>query len=465
VIRRSTRGAARKAAATDPEPATSEGVMSRGRTPRKRRSDRERRLLEKAEELLPAGVRNATLNPEYAMVVREARGSHIWDCSGNEYIDYLLGSGPMLLGHAHPSVVAAAREQLEEGSNYLMICEPAIALAEEIVRIVPCAERVSFHSTGSEPTFFAMRLARAYRKKAAILKFEGGYHGMNDYAMMSNQWTASPLEYPCAVPNSAGIPECVREQVLVAPFNDFETTSAIIEKHRDDLAGVIVEPLQRTIPPRAGFLQDLRQITRHFDIPLIFDEVVTGFRLALGGAQEHYGVTPDLCALGKSISGGHPFGLLCGRADLMELAGPAGRAAGSPVMLSGTFSGNPISARVALACIEELRKPGCYERLAARGRRLMGSLQQMLDDAEIPARVTGEPSLFQPWFTDGEVVDFRSTLSADGRRNARFIDALLENGVVKAHEKFFVSTVHSEEDVERTLEAFGEAVERLKREA
>jgi glutamate-1-semialdehyde 2,1-aminomutase len=367
----------------------------------------------------------------------------------------------MLLGHAHPAVVAAVREQLEKGSNYLMVSEPAIRLADEIVKLVPCAEMVSFHSTGSEATFFALRLARAYRKRSAILKFEGGYHGMGDYALMSNQWTPSPRTFPEPVPNSAGIPESVAQEVLVAPFNDLETTRAIIEKNRDRLAGVIVEPLQRTIPPQPGFLEALREITRDRDIPLIFDEVVTGFRLALGGAQEHYGVTPDLCALGKSISGGHPIGVLCGRADLMGLAGRAGLAAGSPVMLTGTFSANPISAVAALACIEELRKPGCYEQLAATGRRLMTALQETLHGAGIAARVTGEPSAFQPWFTDREIVDFRSTRAADGRLNARFTDALLERGVVKAHEKFFVSTAHTDDDVALTLEAFSYAAERL----
>jgi glutamate-1-semialdehyde 2,1-aminomutase len=429
--------------------------------PRRPRSEHEARLLALTERLLPTGVRNASLSPDYAMVVREARGARIWDASGNQYIDYLLGSGPMLLGHAHPAVVAAVRDQLERGSSYLMVSEPAIRLAEAIVELVPCAEAVAFHSSGSESTFFALRLARAYRRRTAILKFEGGFHGMSDYALMSNQWTRTPADFPTAVPNSTGIPETVAAQVLIAPFNDIDTTAAIIERHHHELAGVIVEPLQRTIPPRPGFLEELRRITRHHDIPLIFDEVVTGFRLALGGAQERYGVTPDLCALGKSISGGHPLGVLCGRADLMALSRPERQRSGDQVLQTGTFAGNPISAVAALACIAELRRPGCYERLAARGRRLMHGLQQIFDDARIPARVTGEPSVFQPWFTDGEVVDFRSTLSADGHRGARFVDLLLDAGVVKAHEKFFVSTAHSDEDVDLTLEAFADVVERL----
>ncbi|MBI4516963.1 MAG: aminotransferase class III-fold pyridoxal phosphate-dependent enzyme [Deltaproteobacteria bacterium] len=428
---------------------------------RKPRSQHEARLLALTERLLPTGVRNASMSPQYAMVIKEARGARIVDCSGNEYIDYLLGSGPLLLGHAHPAVVAAVRAQLERGSSYLMVNEPAIELAEQIVQLVPCAEAVCFHSSGSEAVFFALRLARAYRRRNKILKFEGGFHGMSDYALMSNQWTRTPRDYPAAVPNSAGIPPAVAEQVLIAPFNDGETTSALIEQHREELAGVLIEPLQRTIPPRPGFLQALRSITAHYRIPLIFDEVVTGFRLALGGAQEYYGVIPDLCALGKSICGGHPLGVLCGKAEILDLARPERLGSSEAVMLTGTFSANPISASAALACINELRAPGCYDRLAAKGRRLMCGLQQQLDDAGIPARVCGEPSVFQPWFTSSEITDHRSTLTADWQRNLHFIDHLLDAGVVKAHEKFFVSTAHSDEDIDQTLAACAFAVERL----
>jgi glutamate-1-semialdehyde 2,1-aminomutase len=428
---------------------------------RNQRTAQETELLRLTDELLPSGVRNASINPDYAMVIREARGSRITDCSGNQYIDYLLSSGPMLLGHAHPMIVSAVRNQLERGTSYLMINEPAIRLAERIVALVPCAEKVSFHSSGSEATFFAMRLARAFRKRSKILKFEGGFHGMHDYALMSNQWTHTPADYPLAVPNSAGIPRAIADEVLIAPFNDIDTTSAIIERHHDALGGVIVEPLQRTFPPQPGFLQDLRAVTRRYEIPLIFDEVVTGFRLALGGAQEYYGVTPDICALGKSISAGHPLGVVCGNADIMSMASPARMATGDYVFLTGTFSSNPISATAALACLDELTRPGCYDSLADRGGRLKAALQQLLDEADIPARVTGEPSVFQPWFTDHEVVDFRSSRTSDVGTNLRFIDLLLERGVIKAHEKFFVSAVHSERDIEETLEAFASTVAAL----
>lgn len=426
------------------------------------RSPRERELLEKTARYLPAGVRNPTTSSHYAMVVERASGSRIVDCSGNEYIDYLMGSGPLLLGHAHPAVAAAVAKQLERGSSYLMVNEPAIELAEAIVEAVPCAEKVCFNSTGSESTLYAMRIARAYRGRDKILKFEGGFHGMNDYALMGNQWTSKPMDYPRPVPNSLGIPESIESEMLVAPFNDLETTSAIVKEYADELAGVIVEPLQRTVPPQPGFLTGLRELTRRHDIPLIFDEVVTGFRLAFGGAQEYYGVVPDLCALCKGIASGYPISVLCGREELMGYADPMRQLSGGYVAQTGTFSGNPISCVAALATLRELSRPGTYERLFSLGRRLMEGLQSALDAAGVVARVTGEPPAFQPWFGVDEVHDFRSMLRADPAQNARFTEGLLDRGIVKAHEKFFVSTAHTEADIDATLEAFSEIASELR---
>ena len=429
---------------------------------RKPRSAREAELLDKVARYLPGGVRTSTMSPTHAMVVASACGARLRDCSGNEYIDYLLGSGPMLLGHAHPAVTAAVREWLDKGSTYLVVNEPAIRLAEEIVRAVPCAEKVSFNSTGSESTFFAMRLARAFRRRQKILKFEGAYHGMGDYALMSTHWSRAVRDYPVPVPDSAGIPPCIEGEVLIAPFNDIETTTAIIERHHDELAGVIVEPMQRTIPPRPGFLPALRAVTRHFEVPLIFDEIVTGFRLAYGGAQAYYGVVPDLCALGKSMSGGLPLTVLCGRAEIMDHIDPARLATGDHVRQTGTFSGNALSAVAALATLEELRRPGAYERLFASGRKLMDALRTLLADAGIPAQVLGEPPAFEVWFTDEAITDFRSSLRADTERRDRFVELLLDRGVVKAHEKFFLSLAHTDADLDVTIDAFASAIEVLR---
>lgn len=426
-----------------------------------RRSARETELLETARRLLPSGVRNASSRPEHAMVVASARGARLVDVSGNEYVDYLLGSGPLLLGHAHPAVVAAVTAQIERGSGFLLVNEPAIRLAEELVALVPCAEAVTFHSSGSEATFFALRLARAFRGRDAVLKFEGGYHGMGDAALMSTQWTTSPAEFPTAVPGSRGIPASAAADVLIAPFNDVATTTALIERHHDALAAVIVEPLQRTIPPRPGFLEELRRVTAHYGIVLVFDEVVTGFRLGLGGAQERYGVTPDLCALGKSISAGLPLGVVCGRREILALADPERRLTGDGVLLTGTYSGNAVAAAAALACIGELRRPGVYAELEATGKRLMRTLAAYCSDAGVAVHVQGEPTVFQPWFAASPVLDHRGALAADHRLAAAFTEHLLDAGVVKAHEKLFLSTAHGADEIARTEAAFASAVERL----
>ena len=428
---------------------------------RNRRTAHEQTLLEKAGRLLPSAVRGVTQDPDQAFVVTEAHGSRLRDASLNEYIDYLMGSGAILLGHAHPAVTEAVTSAARSGSGYLILNPHAVDLAEEIVSAVPCAERVSFHSSGSEATFFALRLARAFRRRDKVLKFEGGFHGMSDAALMSNQWTRTLADYPSAVPNSAGIPASARADVLVAPYNDAEAGTWLIERRRDELAAVIVEPMQRTMTPAPGFLEALRDVTRRHGIPLIFDEVVTGFRLAYGGAQERYGVVPDLCAIGKSISAGHPISAVCGRADIMDHLDPAVRTAAGYVAQTGTYGGNPVSCAAALAVLSELRRDGSYQRLYDVGTRLMEGLRRVLWAAGVPAQVIGEPPAFEVWFTSEPVTDFRSSLEADAAMHARFAELLFERGILKAHEKFFVSLAHTDEDVERTIAAFREAATEL----
>ncbi len=266
-------------------------------------------LAETARRVLPGGTFGGV---NFETVIAGGKGGRLTDVSGRSYIDFLLGSGPMLLGHAHPEVVAAVAEQVAKGTTFYANNEAGIRLAAEIVDAVPCAEQVRFTSTGSEATFFAMRIARAYRGRDKILKFEGGYHGASDYAMMSTS-PQRPGNFPQATPDSAGIPQVLKGEMLIAPFNDLATTAALIEEHKDELAGVIVEPFQRILSPKPGFLQGLREVTRKHDIPLIFDEIVTGFRFAYGGAQEYYGVAPDLCSLGKIVGGGFPLAAVAGR--------------------------------------------------------------------------------------------------------------------------------------------------------
>ena len=421
-------------------------------------SEREQQLVERAHAVLPGGSLG---NLKYDIVIESGQGSRIWDSSGNEYIDYLLGSGPMIVGHSHPEVVDVVREQLSKGITFFGQNEAAIMLAEEIVDAVPCAEKVRFSSTGSEATLYAMRAARAYRRRDKILKFEGGFHGMNDYALMS-MGPSEPADFPAAVPDSAGIPRSVREDVLIAPFNDLETTRRIVEEYHDEIGGAIVEPFQRLIPPQPGFLQGLRELTDEFGIPLIFDETVTGFRFAYGGAQEFYGVTPDLCTLGKAVSGGFPLTALAGRDDIMAHLDGGSVPSGDFMPQVGTLSGNPVAAVAGLKTLEILRRPGTYDNLRANGARLRNGLQKMLDEAEIPARVTGESVLFDVFFTEQEVTDYRSTLLADSDMASRFNSGVLERGVFKGTTKFYLSTAHSEEDIDQTLEVFRETVEGLR---
>ena len=279
------------------------------------RNEHELALVEKARQFMPAGGLG---NTGAEIILRSGKGSRVWDESGNEYIDYLIGSGPMFAGHAHPRVTAAVREQVELGSTFFANNRYAIELAEAIVDAVPCAEQVRFVSSGTEADAYAMRLARSYRGRDKILKFEGGYHGMSDTSLQSLA-PKRPGNFPRPVPDSAGIPDGVADEVLVAPYNDLDAVADLIREHGDEIAGLIVEPVQRIIPPVPGFLEGLRELTEKHDIVLIFDEVVTGFRMAYGGAQEHYGVTPDLCTLGKACGGGYPLAAIAGREEIMSL--------------------------------------------------------------------------------------------------------------------------------------------------
>ena len=425
--------------------------------PKRRVTSEEQELIEKARRYLPAGSLG---NIATDILIREGRGGRVWDASGNEFVDYLLGSGPMLVGHAHPEVVAAVEAQNRRGSTFFATNEYAVRLAEEIVDAVPCAEKVRFSSSGTEATLYAMRTVRAYRKRDKVLKFEGGFHGMNDYALMS-VFPTEPPEYPHPSADSAGIPQSIKGEMLIAPFNDIETTTAIIERHHDDLAGVIVEPFQRVIPPAAGFLEGLREVTKLYEIPLIFDEIVTGFRFAYGGAQEYYGVTPDLCTLGKTVAGGFPLTAVAGSSELMDQFDRNSADGDSFMPQIGTLSGNPIAAAAGLATLEVLRREGAYERLFATGQKLRLALERILNEAEIPARIVGIDPLFDVLFTDSDVTDYRSTLLADKQKLGRFTSLLLEHGVFRGETKFYVSTAHTQDDVDRTIEAFAASVEEL----
>ncbi|MBI1847890.1 MAG: aminotransferase class III-fold pyridoxal phosphate-dependent enzyme [Candidatus Rokubacteria bacterium] len=415
-------------------------------------------LLARAAAVFPGCVLGSHRSgPGLEFVVREGRGAYLWDTAGRRYIDYLLGSGPMVLGHAHPAVVEAVQKYLGRGTTYMLLNEPIVELAEEIVRAVPCAEQVRFTSSGSEATFFMLRAARAARGREKVMKFEGGFHGTHDYAVMSVA-PRSPKAFPAAMPDSSGIPHAIDETVLIAPYNDLATTEALIAAHHQELAAVIVEPYQRVIPPAPGFLSGLRAVTRRYGVLLAFDEIVTGFRLAYGGAQEYYGVVPDLAALGKIVAGGFPLGAVCGPAAIMRHFDPALEGTGDYVWQAGTLNGNPIAAVAGLATLAELRKPGAYQRLHALGSRLRDGLAAAARRQGLAARVSGEPPVFDIIFTDRDVVDYRATLTADRARIRAFNEECVRRGVVKAVNKIYVSLAHTDRDVEETLGIFDEAL-------
>ena len=414
-------------------------------------------LVEKAKRVLPGGTFG---NFPGEVVIREGRAGRVWDEDGKEYVDFLLGSGPMLVGHAHPEVTAAAQERIARGTTFFANNRWGIELAEAIVAAVPCAEQVRFVSSGSEADLYAMRAARAFRKRDKILKFEGGYHGMSDYSLMSLA-PKQPGNFPRPVPDSAGIPRSLRDEILVAPFNDLESVAGLVREHRDELAGVIIEPFQRIIPPQPGFLQGLRRITAENGIPLIFDEVVTGFRLAYGGAQEYYGVVPDLCTLGKVIGGGFPLAAIAGRAEIMAHFDRGAVGDDGFLIQIGTLSGNPVAAAAGLATLAILRRPGAYERLFATGRELMATLDDLLRRAGIAAQVTGEPPLFDVVFTGEKVRDYRCVLRGDADMLRRFNGLLRERGVLKGEQKYYVSLAHTAEDVRHTTGAWKSAIAAL----
>jgi glutamate-1-semialdehyde 2,1-aminomutase len=418
----------------------------------------ERDLAATARRVLPGGGFG---NVAHEIIIASGRGGRVWDVSGNEYVDYLLGSGPMLVGHAHPEVVDVVLQQAALGTTFFANNEPGIRLAAEIVDAVPCAEQVRFVSSGSEADLYAMRLARAYKKRDKILKFEGGYHGMSDYGLMS----LAPKRagnFPQPIPDSAGIPNSVRDEVLVAPFNDLETVASLIREHASELAGIIVEPFQRLIAPKPGFLEGLRKLTKDNGLVLIFDEVVTGFRFAYGGAQAYYGVTPDICTLGKAIGGGFALAAIAGRADIMAHFDKNAVAEDAFMTQIGTLSGNPMAAAAGLKTLEILKRPGAYEQIFKTGRALMEGYAQILKRTRLKARVVGDAPMFDIVFTDRDVTDYRSS-RGDEIAMKRLNALLRERGVLKSEGKHYISLAHTQQDVDFTLAAVASALSELER--
>jgi glutamate-1-semialdehyde 2,1-aminomutase len=403
-------------------------------------------VAQRALAAFPGGISNGEfgLPPEAVLAIRRGEGARLWDSDGNEYLDFSLGWGSALVGHACPEVVAAVTRQAPLGSNFSYLNEHALELAEEIRRVCPAAERLRFCASGTEATMYCARLARAFKDKPKLLKFEGAYHGANE-AGVTSLFPSRNLPYPQPEHTSAGTPS-VDAELLIAPYNDLARTEAILRAHRDSLAGVIMEPLQRCTPPEPGFLEGLRRLCDELGLVLIFDEVVTGFRLAYGGAQEYYRVVPDLVAYGKALGGGYPIGAFGGRRDIMELVSEQHIGAERYVWMASTLGGNPISTAAAKAALSVLRREGTYERLHALGESFRAALRKTLRERQVIAQVIGDGPLAQIVFTDRKVNDYRSTARGDKVKARRVMLGLLARGVFinPMGTKLYLSIVHDE---------------------
>jgi glutamate-1-semialdehyde 2,1-aminomutase len=385
-------------------------------------------------------------------------GSRVRDADGRVYIDYLCSWGPLILGHAHPDVVAAVREAALAGTSYGAPCPAEVELAERVVRLMPSIEKVRFVSSGTEATMSALRLARGFTGRSKILKFEGCYHGHADGLLVAAGSGVATL----GIPGSPGVPRGTVADTLLAPYNNLRAVEEVVAVHGRDLAAIIVEPVAGNmgcVLPAAGYLEGLREITRRAGALIVFDEVITGFRLGLGGAQAHYHVAPDLTCLGKIIGGGLPVGAYGGRAEIMGHVAPEG-----PVYQAGTLSGNPLAMAAGCAALDALQSPGIYERLAALTARLTDGLASAAKAAGIEVTINRVASMFTVFFSRGPVTDFASAKASDTTRFARFFHGMLRRGVYLPPAQFeaaFVSLAHTEPDLDATLRAAEEALAEL----
>ena len=401
---------------------------------------------QRAHAVFPASISNGEfgLPPEQIVAIVRGEGCCLWDTGDKEYLDFSMGWGSCLVGHARPEVVQAVCEQAALGSNFAYLNRQVLALAEEIQRVSPAAERLRFCASGTEATMYCQRLARAFTDKPKILKFEGAYHGANE-AGVTSLFPQKMKAFPTPELTSAGTPGAVNS-LLIAPFNDLETTQQIISTYVADLAAVIVEPLQRCTPPIPGFLEGLREACTQHGVLLIFDEVVTGFRLAYGGAQEYYGVVPDLIAYGKAMGGGYPIGAFGGRADIMELMNEHQIGTDDYVWMASTLGGNPICTAAARAALSVYAQGGTYEHLHRHGDYLREGVRRVLRDRQITAQVIGDGPLAQIVFSDEPVFDYRSTFKGDKAKGRALMLALFENGVFlnPMGTKLYLSLAHDE---------------------
>ncbi len=401
-----------------------------------------------SREIIPGNIFGSHgYPPGLGFVAKRAEGATIWTTDGRVLTDYVIGSGPMVIGHGHPHVVEAIREQAGIGLHLYAMNERALKLAEVINKYVPCAETVKFVGDGAQATFYAMRFARAFTGRTKIMKFEGGYHGHHDYAMhgLVPQKTNDAIRKA----DSAGVPKQVSETVLVSTYNDLEAATSLAMEHASDLAAIIVEPVQRSIPPAPGFLQGLRALADKTGAMLIFDELVTGFRLAFGGAQEFYGVKPDMAALGKIIGGGLPLAAIVGRRDLLSLTVPGRPDDGKSVFFSGTLNGNPVACAAGLATIEIMEELNGPKKIAESGRKVAEGFADAAKRLSIPFQMIGPPSFAEPVFTDKPIRNYADWGATNQAASKQFSAELMKRGHhVLFVAKYYMSTALTDSNLD-----------------
>ena len=421
------------------------------------------KMFEEAKRYIPGGVnspvrayKSVGLNPVF---IDRAKGSKIYDVDGNEYIDYVGSWGPMILGHQHPKVVEALKNYLEKGTSYGAPTELETELAKTVVDAFPAMDMVRFVNSGTEATMSALRLARGYTGRSKILKFEGCYHGHEDSLLIKAGSGALTL----GVPTSPGVPEAIAKNTINAPYNDIETLRKIFELEGKEIAAIIIEGVpgnMGVVPPKPGFLDDVRNLTKDYGTLLIVDEVMSGFRVAYGGAQILYNIEPDITCLGKIIGGGLPVGAYGGKKEIMEQIAPAG-----PIYQAGTLSGNPLAMTAGIATLAELKRPNFYTELEEKASKLAAGLEDAAKEAGVKVSFNRVGSKMCTFFTDQPVVDYATACSSDTEKFAKFFKSMLEQGIYLAPSQFeaaFVSIAHSDADIERTIEASRKAFKEVK---
>jgi len=421
-------------------------------------------LFKKAKKLMPGGVnspvrafKSVGITPIF---IKSGKGSHIWDEDGNEYIDYVLSWGPLILGHAHPDVVEAVKKQAERGTSFGACTKLEVMMAEKVTKAVPSVEVVRMVNSGTEAVMSAVRLARGYTGRRVIVKFEGCYHGHSDGMLIR----AGSGALTFGVPDSKGVTEDTARNTVIAGYNDIEAVKDIFRICGNDVAAVIVEPVagnMGTVLPKKGFLEDLRQITADYGAVLIFDEVITGFRTSFGGAQAFYGILPDITTLGKIIGGGLPVGAYGGKSEIMKFVSPDG-----PVYQAGTLSGNPLAMAAGLKTIENLSEDqSVYERLDEKAQKLCDGLKEAMTQNGINVTINRNGSMMTLFFNADVVCNYNSASKSDVDLYAKYFKGMLERGVYmppSQFETFFISTAHSDDDIERTIESCHEVAKILR---